>query len=359
MAYDSNYKQIQTTSSKELTVKAKDITDGVMTSISALMKDGKISAAKGYDVGNAVNMAMIQVATSVKDKAGRPALEVCTKGSIARCVLDMVLQGLMPERNQCWFIVYGDALTLQRSYFGTVATLKRVMPYPIHVTADVIREGDQYIQDFTPYGERYVKGITTDLMESAGKPIKAVYCNIFKEGTEELLGSAFMSMEQVKTSWSHSKTYRSEGSSPHNQEPDEMAKRTAIVRACKLLLKSSIASLNEATVDAFNRTTDGEFDNDMEVQNEQKPEKKTLSFKERHGIPEKTAQSVSSEETKTDTPKVEKHADEPRHDESVKITDSPDNAEVNGPEDFEDEPFGDVPPEEEPDMFAGMDDVKF
>ena len=137
-----------------------------------------------------------------------------------------------------------------------------------------------------------------------------------------------------------------------------MAKRTLIAKACKMLLNTSNEMAgNSAVVKAFNDTTDSEFD--MEVQNEKKPEKKTLSFKERHGIPEKTAQSVSSEETKTDTPKAEKRADEARSTESEKITDSSANAQVSGPEDFEDEPFGDVPPEEEPDMFAGMDDVKF
>lgn len=272
MANENNYNQVQIPSGSELTGKAKDITDSVIASIGSLVKDGKIVAANGYDVGNAVNVAMIQIATAVKDKSGRPALEVCTKASIARSVLDMVLQGLMPERNQCWFIVYGNALTLQRSYFGTVATLKRVMPFPIHVTAEVIREGDKYVQGVTPYGERYIKEITTDLLESAGKPIKAVYCNIFKEGTEELLGSAFMSMNEVKVSWSHSKTYKADGSSPHNQEPGEMAKRTAITRACKLLMKSSTSSLNEAAIEAFNRTTDGEFDNDPKKAEESKDE---------------------------------------------------------------------------------------
>lgn len=324
MAYDNNYKQVQTTSSKELAVKAKEITDSVMASISALMEGGKITTAKNYDLGNAVNMAMIQIATAVKDKAGRPALEVCTKGSIARSILDMVLQGLMPERNQCWFIVYGDALTLQRSYFGTAATLKRLLPYPIHITAEVIREGDTYVQDITPYGERYIKGVTTDLLESAGKPIKAVYCNIFKEGTDELLGSAFMSMEQVKTSWSHSKSYKADGNSPHSQQPDEMAKRTAISRACKFLLKSSIASLNETALDAFNRTTDSEFDNDMEIQNEQKPEPKKLSFKERHNIP---SAAEKKEEPKTEEPVVAESSSE------------------DGPEEWDDDdiPWGDEP----------------
>src|SRR5699024_11332254 len=56
----------------------------------------------------------------------RPALEVCSHDSIVKSLLDMTLQGLSPAKDQCYFIVYGNELQMQRSYFGTVAAVKRL-----------------------------------------------------------------------------------------------------------------------------------------------------------------------------------------------------------------------------------------
>lgn len=53
-------------------------------------------------------------------------MEVCSRESIANSLLDMVVQGLSPAKTQCYFIVYGNQLQLNRSYFGTQAVLKRL-----------------------------------------------------------------------------------------------------------------------------------------------------------------------------------------------------------------------------------------
>ena len=50
----------------------------------------------------------------------------------------MVVQGLNPSKQQCYFIPYGNLLTLSRSYLGTIALTKRlkgvkdVVAYPIY-----------------------------------------------------------------------------------------------------------------------------------------------------------------------------------------------------------------------------------
>ena len=340
---------------KEIAVVSKEIGTSVLGRITEMVEGKQLTLPSDYDAGTAVNSAML-ILQDTKDRNGKPVLEVCTKASIAKSVLDMVIQGLQPGKKQGYFIAYADQLTFFRSYFGTVAALKRAMPEVDKPVSEIIYNGDEVVYGLTPLGERYVQYIASDPLANKEKGIRGGFCTIYgKDGS--VLGSSIMTWNEIQTSWRQSRNYKAEGG-VHQKFTEEMAKRTLIAKACKMLLNTSNEMAgNSAVVKAFNDTTDSEFD--MEVQNEQKPEKKTLSFKERHGIPEKTAQSVSSEETKTDTPKVEKHADEPRHDESVKIADSPDNAQVNGPEDFEDEPFGDVPLEEEPDMFAGMDDVKF
>lgn len=340
---------------KEIAVLSKEIGAIVMGRVTELVDAKQLTIPAGYDVGTAINSALL-ILQDTKDKNGRPVLEVCTKSTIAKSILDMTIQGLQPGKKQCYFIAYADQLSLFRSYFGTVAALRRAMPEVAHVTAEVFYNGDDLVYGITQFGERYIQYIGSEPLVNINKGIKGGYCNIY-DAKGNVLGSTIMTWEQIQTSWRQSRNYKTEGG-VHQKFTEEMAKRTLIAKACKMLLNTSNEMAgNSAVVKAFNDTTDSEFD--MEVQNEQKPEKKTLSFKERHGIPEKTAQSVSSEETKTDTPKAEKRADEARSTESEKITDSSANAQVSGPEDFEDEPFGDVPPEEEPDMFAGMDDVKF
>ena len=340
---------------KEIAVVSKEIGTSVLGRITEMVEGKQLTLPSDYDAGTAVNSAML-ILQDTKDRNGKPVLEVCTKASIAKAVLDMVIQGLQPGKKQVYFLAYADQLTMFRSYFGTVAALRRAMPEVAHVTAEVFYNGDDLVYGITPFGERYVQYIGSEPLVNINQGIRGGYCNIY-DAKGNVLGSTIMTWEQIQTSWRQSRNYKTEGG-VHQKFTEEMAKRTLIMRACKMLLNTSNEMAgNSAVVKAFNDTTDSEFD--MEVQNEQKPEKKTLSFKERHGIPEKTAQSVSSEETKTDTPKAEKRADEARDTESEKITDSSANAQVSGPEDFEDEPFGDVPPEEEPDMFAGMDDVKF
>ena len=328
---------------KEIAVISKEIGASVLGRINELVEGKQLTLPSDYDAGTAVNSAML-ILQDTKDKNGRPVLEVCTKASIAKSVLDMTIQGLQPGKKQGYFIAYADQLTFFRSYFGTVAALKRAMPEVAHVTSEVIYNGDDVVYGITPFGERYVSHIASEPLVNINKGVRGGFCTIYN-AKGEVLGSTIMTWEEIQTSWKQSRNYKTEGG-VHQKFTAEMAKRTLIAKACKFLLNTSNDMAgNAAVIKAFNDTTDSEFD--MEVQNEIKPEQKKLSFKERHGIPEKTAQSVSSDEPKTDTPKAEETADEAGNAESEKITDSPADAEVNGPEDFEDDipwPEGDGNP---------------
>lgn len=332
---------------KEVAVVSKEIGASVLGRITELVEGRQLTLPSDYDAGTAVNSAML-ILQDTKDRNGRPVLEVCTKASIAKSVLDMVIQGLQPGKKQGYFIAYADQLTFFRSYFGTVAALKRAMPEVAHVTSEVFYNGDDVVYGMTPFGERYVQYIASEPLVNVNQGIRGGYCNIF-DAKGNVLGSTIMTWEQIQTSWKQSRNYKAEGG-VHQRFTEEMAKRTLIAKACKLLLNTSNDMAgNSAVVKAFNDTTDSEFD--MEVQNEQKPQNKRLSFKERHGIG-----APKTEENKAEAEKPAEKAEETVSDETAE---TPAQAEVSGPEDFDDEPFGDVPPEQEPDMFDGMEDVKF
>ncbi len=69
----------------------KDITDAVSQNIERLQSEG-LSLPPNYSHSNALKSAFFKLQETT-DRSGKPALEVCTKESIANALLDMVVQG--------------------------------------------------------------------------------------------------------------------------------------------------------------------------------------------------------------------------------------------------------------------------
>ena len=157
----------------------KDITDSVLRKVNQLEQSKTIKMPAGYNPGNALKAAWLKLQTVV-DKNKKPALEVCTRVSIANSLFDMCIQGLTPAKNQCYFIVRGNELTLMRSYFGTAAVLKRLNGVE-DVFAQVVYKGDvfEYIIDggniVVTKHEQKLENINTDNIVGA-------YCVIVKDG---------------------------------------------------------------------------------------------------------------------------------------------------------------------------------
>ena len=148
----------------------------------------------------------------------------------------MVLQGLAVSKNQGYFIVYGNKLEFQRSYFGTVALAKRTGGITKEPIANVIYEGDEFIYEILPETAQ-IKIIKHDqkIENIDNSKIKAAYALIkLADGTSQI---ALMSMQQIRAAWNQGAT---KGQSPaHKNFPDEMAKKTVIGRACKMIINSS------------------------------------------------------------------------------------------------------------------------
>ena len=301
----------------------KDIGDKTMEGIKALMDEQGFKLPEGYNAVNEVKSAGLRI-MDTRDKAGRPALEVCTKASAMNSILDMVIQGLSPSKKQCYFIVYGNQLQLFRSYFGTQCALRRAVPSVHKVVTDLVREGDEVEWATNQYGERYIGRIITDPFTNYGKPYKYGFCNIYSV-SGDLLATAIMSWQEIQTSWKQSRNWKPEGG-VHQKFPEEMAKRTLISRACKNILNSSAESDPIVTA-AFNHTTDNEYGVvDVDAEKDALPEKKTL--KERYQIGKKPDAEDSAQNTQA----------------------QPD---IEGPEQFDDSGsfYGDDEPEDIPDGF--------
>lgn len=227
-------KQTEVSNSKAI-AKFENIAENVLSRIEQFQADGGLTLPANYSVENHLKSAWL-ILQSTKDKDGNPALSVCTKDSIANALFDMVLQGLAVSKNQGYFIVYGNKLEFQRSYFGTVALAKRVGGIKQEPIANVIYEGDEFIYSIDPNTARIQIIKHEQKIENIDNTkIKAAYAlTVRPDGTTQV---TIMSMQQIRAAWQLGAT---KGNSPaHKNFAEEMAKKTVIGRACKMIINSS------------------------------------------------------------------------------------------------------------------------
>ena len=223
---------------KELALMQKDIVSFVTKRVTDLVGEGKLHLPEHYSAENALMAAWLKL-QATKDKSQRPALSVCTKDSVANACLDMIVQGLTPVKDQCYFVVFGDTLVCMRSYFGDIALLKRVYP-GAEVYPEVVYKGDTIEYEIV----RGRKAITkhTQKLANVGdlKSIVAAYA-IVELGDGHEPHCEIMTLAQIEKAWGRGKNWPAqEGKqSAHRDHPEEFVKKTVIARACKRLINSS------------------------------------------------------------------------------------------------------------------------
>ncbi|EPV58594.1 TPA: recombinase RecT [Streptococcus agalactiae] len=240
--------------SNELT--QKQVTSNVATRINQMKDSDGLMIAPKYSVSNALSSAYYAL------KNGN--LLNKDQDSIYNALLDMVTQGLSPAKNQCYFVPYGNAVKLTRSYFGTMKVVKQ-LPEVKDIYAEVIYKGDEF-KIKNENGRKVFVSHDTDWM-NADNEIVGAYCIIEKEDSEKIL--TVMTKKEIDKSWSKAKT-----KNVQNDFPQEMAKRTVINRAAKQFFNTS--DDNDLFVDAVNRTTENEYDNDRQVKDITPQEKNSL-----------------------------------------------------------------------------------
>ncbi|HFT5971318.1 TPA: recombinase RecT [Streptococcus pyogenes] len=213
------------------------------------MKSEGLLIAPNYSVSNALSSAYY----ALKNSNSGNLLEKCTHESIYNALLDMVTQGLSPAKTQCYFIPYGNSVKLNRSYFGTMKVVKQLSEVK-DIYVKVIYEGDDFQAENTETGWKFVKHDSN--WKNQDNPIEGAYCIIKKNDGEEVM--TIMTKKEIDKSWGQSRN-----GSVQKNFPQEMAKRTVINRAAKQFFNTS--DDNDLFVDAVNRTTENEYDNDRQV----------------------------------------------------------------------------------------------
>ena len=232
----------------EMAVLQRDLTDQINSKLEGLRKGG-LATPRNYNAANALKSAFF----ALTNASGGNLLEKGSKDSIANALVDMVVQGLTPAKDQVYFIPYGKQVTLQRSYFGTQAALKRLNSVR-DIWAEVVHKDDEF--EISAEDGRLIVSKYKPSFENLDKPIIGTFAVVEKSDGEKVY--TVMTKKQIDTSWSQARTNKVQ-----QKFPDEMAKRTVINRAAKNFLNTSDDS--DLLVDSINRTTSNEYDDRKDV----------------------------------------------------------------------------------------------
>ncbi|MEI6865540.1 RecT family recombinase [Flavicella sp.] len=219
-----------TTTNTEVTTIKKDISVQVLEKIDSFQQSGELTLPKDYKVENALKSAYIILADPKNN-----LLKKCTTESVAEALLKMVIYGVSPIKKQCYFIPYGDKLDCSISYAGNISIAKRYGGLQ-WIKGNAIFKGDEFAFEVDQKTGRRKLINHLQTLESIGSAdiigAYAVY-----ELTDGSMDMEVMNITQIKTSWNQG---GSKGGSPaHKNFPDQMAIKTVLNRACKLLISSS------------------------------------------------------------------------------------------------------------------------
>jgi len=244
---------------------------------------------KNYVPQNALLNALLALAQAT-DKNGSPVLQVCSSESVKQSILDMLQKGLNVGKSQGYFIAYGKKLTWFTSYFGHICQAMAADPNIKEIYGEVVYQDDVFKYQIKG-GKKIVLEHQQDPDNIDAKKIKGCYATIVYRDDSEV--SEYMTLEQIKRSWSFGQTKG--GSSAHRETPEEMCKRTVINRLTKQIINSSDDSMIVDQVAEIDREADenqGSImvditpDDEQEAAQDQEPEQEPETDSEPQPEPE-------------------------------------------------------------------------
>lgn len=212
----------------------QSVTTAVSTDVRGYLVHGSLQLPANYSVENALKSAALTL-------PGVKNFQNCTQESIKASLLSMCVQGLNPDKKQCYFIAYGETMTCQRSYLGDVAVAKQVDPNIEEIYAAAVYQGDEFSYEIKR--GKIVSIHHVQKLENKSKSIMAAYATVVYRNSSEV--STVMTIDQIKQAWaqSTSKPFDEKGNlkpdSVHAKFPEEMAKKTVTHKACKPIIGSS------------------------------------------------------------------------------------------------------------------------
>ena len=215
----------------------KSVGDIVLSRVNEMSEAG-FTLPADYNPTNAIKASML-VLQEIKDKNGKPALEVCTQASIQAALFKMLTFGEDVSKVQGYFIVYGSQLQYQESYFGKVLRVRRIFPEWTPVPM-LIHEGDSFEYAIDPNTGRKKVLKHEQKLENIDKPILGGYLYIpCADGGQDLY---VMTAKEIAAAHSKSRS----GGAVHKQFSTKMYSKTLVSSGCNYILNSTPSQSNIA-----------------------------------------------------------------------------------------------------------------
>ena len=230
---DQKQNELQIRPQQKLIEWEKNVSDNVQNRVNELVSEGRLNLPKNYALGNAMASAWL-IIQETKDSNKQPALQVCTKESVANALLDMAVLGLNPAKKHGYFVVYGKQLSWFTSYFGKCAVVKRLNGIDTEPIGTLIYEGDELELSYNELGEELVINHTTSWKNKLSGKIVGAYASVFQNGKKR---TAVMTMNEIRESWT--KNPSPKNTRDHTTFAGEFAKRTVINRLTKMIIQTS------------------------------------------------------------------------------------------------------------------------
>ncbi|TFD97488.1 recombinase RecT [Dysgonomonas capnocytophagoides] len=223
---------MSTENKQQVAVQQKNITEQVLAKIETFKQAGELRLPADYSPENALKAAYLTL-QDVKNKDGRPALDVCKPSTVANALLKMVVWGLSPLKKQCDFIVRGDTLCCDPEYTGNIALAMRYGGLKHH-KGNAIFQGDDFKFEVGVDGRRKLIHHKQSLESIGGDVIGAYVIYELEDGTQDM---EIMNINQIRNSWLQGAAKG--GSMAHKNFTDQMAIKTVYNRMTKLLIRAS------------------------------------------------------------------------------------------------------------------------
>lgn len=241
-------------SGTQLATVKKEIVAEVEGRIQGLLQNKQLDLPPNYSAANALQAAGLMLQEIKVD--GKPALEACSRVSIANALFSMVVQGLDVGKKQGYLIPYGRTLTFQRSYFGTLAVAKRMADVR-DAYAQIIYEGDEFEYEIQ-HGRKVITRHVQKLENVDPEKIKGAYAVVVFRDPERLEVTEIMTWPQIEKAWA-----QGQGKNKARENfKDQMALRSVLGRALKLHINSS--DDNHLGLEAFNQEPGEDVETVME-----------------------------------------------------------------------------------------------
>jgi len=207
-----------------------------------------ITVPKDYALENCVKFAYLKICEE-------GYWDTCNSASVYESALKMVVLGLNPAKDQCYFYRMGNRLICMRSWYGSIAVAKRYDKNVNRVNYAVIYGGDEVEIDVRN-GIRFVTFHKQNFANVRSDNIVGAYA-LALDKNGELYNCDIMTYREIQTSWARSP--KKNGYEPilangelnpksdHAKHPDRFCCRTVVHRLCKHIFNvtddSSIVSV--------------------------------------------------------------------------------------------------------------------